>query len=698
MKTKKLFSGLAAVVLSFVTAFACFGMTACNNGDTPLGEGPVTYTVTFNANGHGTAPGAQSVNKGEKANEPTALTDAEYDFGGWYKDAACSDGQEYDFAAETVTADITLYAKWTKKQTTPTEEKTYTVTFAMQGHGTQVAEQKVKEGGHAQEPTAPTDAEYDFGGWYKDAACSDGQNYNFTAETVTANITLYAKWTKKQPTTPQGDTSAKLTGKIYLVGDSTVCSFNDNYYIPRHGYGTQLYNYINCDPSQIINLAYSGRSSKSFVTDSGGNYDRLVSEITEGDYLIIGFGHNDEKSDEAARFTDPAPDYQTPTSSKGDGFQYTLYQKYVKVATEKGATPILCTPIVRYSDNGTYSGSVIHNTSDGDYAQAIRTLGEATHTTVIDLTTITKTIYESDNAAAAKFHAYTSYQSETDKTPIGKDNTHINLYGAKVVAYNLTKALLETDCPLKNNVKTDSAAPTEAEDYPEAINPKYVKPPVSAFDPEANAGRLLNDGFYKGAIGNIGGDKESEFAMAYADGVYTINNADKTNGKFEGAGDGFAFIFKQVAKDRNFKLTATATVKAIPTKNPNQAGFGLMLRDDVLLVDKSAGIDGTTGVTSNFLAAGAFADGITIFRRENAVLGKESFKSTVAVDATFEISIERIGQTVTLTFGDATKTFTDFDLFAVDNGYMYVGMFANRGFNVEFSQVAFEDKGVAQGA
>ncbi len=578
----------------------------------------------------------------------------------------------------------------------------YTVTFNLNGApGTAPSSVTVDEGGKVSSPDDPSWPGNNFNGWYTQA--EGGEKWDFNSE-VTANVTLYAHWTAnggQQGGGQQGggeDTHTKLTGKIYLVGDSTVCSFDDNYYIPRYGYGTQLYNYIDCDPDQIINLAYSGRSSKSFLTDSGGNYQRLVDEIAEGDYLIIGFGHNDEKSDEAARFTDPVPDYQTAASSKGDGFQYTLYEKYVKVATEKGATPILCTPIVRYSDKGDYTGSVIHNTADGDYAEAIRKLGKDTDTTVIDLTAITKEIYESDNAAAAKFHAYTSYQSETDKTPIGKDNTHINYYGAKVVAYNLAQALLKTDCPLKNSVKTDSAAPTEAADYPNAIKADYVKPPVSAFDPEANAGRLLNDEFYKGALGNIGGDKEGEFAMAYADGTYTINNADKTNGKFESAGDGFAFIFKQVAKDRNFKLSATATVKALTAKNPNQAGFGLMLRDDVLLVNKSGGVDGKTGVTSNFLAAGAFADGTTIFRRENATLSKESSKSDVGVDAVFEISIERIGQTVVLKFGEATKTFTDFDLFAVDNDYMYVGMFANRGFHVEFTQVVFEDKGEAQGA
>ena len=88
---------------------------------------------------------------------------------------------------------------------------------------------------------------------------------------------------------------------IYLVGDSTVCAFEDPYYYPRYGYGTQLGGYLD-EKATVVNLALSGRSSKSFITED--NYKTLKDSLKAGDYLIIGFGHNDEKSDDAARFTD----------------------------------------------------------------------------------------------------------------------------------------------------------------------------------------------------------------------------------------------------------------------------------------------------------------------------------------------------------------------------------------------------------
>lgn len=70
-----------------------------------------TYKVTFNANGHGTAPAAQTVTAGNKAERPGVLTEQGYTFGGWYADQQCT--QPFDFDTE-ITKDITLYAKWTK--------------------------------------------------------------------------------------------------------------------------------------------------------------------------------------------------------------------------------------------------------------------------------------------------------------------------------------------------------------------------------------------------------------------------------------------------------------------------------------------------------------------------------------------------------------------------------------------------------
>ena len=75
-----------------------------------------SYTVTFNNNGHGTAPTAQNVESGNKAIKPTDLTADGWTFDGWYEDATFR--IVYDFN-KAVTSNITLYAKWTENSVTP---------------------------------------------------------------------------------------------------------------------------------------------------------------------------------------------------------------------------------------------------------------------------------------------------------------------------------------------------------------------------------------------------------------------------------------------------------------------------------------------------------------------------------------------------------------------------------------------------
>lgn len=76
------------------------------------------YTVTFDANGKDAAmPDSQRVKEGKAATEPSTKPRCKgYTFAGWYTDSACT--KAYDFSA-AMTADLTLYAKWTKNATNP---------------------------------------------------------------------------------------------------------------------------------------------------------------------------------------------------------------------------------------------------------------------------------------------------------------------------------------------------------------------------------------------------------------------------------------------------------------------------------------------------------------------------------------------------------------------------------------------------
>ena len=87
----------------------------------------VTFTVTFNANGHGTAPAAQTINSGEKAAEPTDPTETGWIFDGWYREAACTNA--FNFSTP-ITGNITLYARWTEEGITPAK-----ITYMVTGGG-----------------------------------------------------------------------------------------------------------------------------------------------------------------------------------------------------------------------------------------------------------------------------------------------------------------------------------------------------------------------------------------------------------------------------------------------------------------------------------------------------------------------------------------------------------------------------------
>ena len=191
-KSKKVFSVALSMLMAFTPVSGLMTLTAC--GDTGSGsqtETPETkeFTVTFNTNG-GSSIASQNVKEGKTVSKPVNPTKADNTFGGWYLDAGCT--QEYNFATP-VSGNVTLYAKWTAN--TPAAQE-YTVTFNTAG-GSAVTTQSVVSGQKATAPADPTKTGYTFAGWYTDAACTIAYDFN-TA--VTANITVYAKWTESEAT------------------------------------------------------------------------------------------------------------------------------------------------------------------------------------------------------------------------------------------------------------------------------------------------------------------------------------------------------------------------------------------------------------------------------------------------------------------------------------------------------------------
>ncbi|MDR2176577.1 MAG: InlB B-repeat-containing protein [Treponema sp.] len=144
---------------------------------------PTEHTVTFNAGEGSVSPSAQTVNYNTSLGVllPTP-TKTEHTFDGWFPNA---NGTGTPFTAATlVTADITVYARWTIK--------TYTVTFNAAGGDPATQTRRVNYDSWISPLPTPTRTDHTFGGWY---TAANGGGDPFTVSTaVTAGITVYAKW------------------------------------------------------------------------------------------------------------------------------------------------------------------------------------------------------------------------------------------------------------------------------------------------------------------------------------------------------------------------------------------------------------------------------------------------------------------------------------------------------------------------
>ena len=118
---------------------------------------------------------------------------------------------------------------------------------------------------------------------------------------------------------------------IFVIGDSTAANKDISGGKKERGWAMALACFFD-DHIVVDNQAVNGRSSKSFIDE--GRWDKVLELMKPGDYVIIQFGHNDEKP-KADRHTDP-----------GSTFDYNL-AKFVRETREHGGIPVLMNCVVR---------------------------------------------------------------------------------------------------------------------------------------------------------------------------------------------------------------------------------------------------------------------------------------------------------------------------------------------------------------
>lgn len=226
--------------------------------------------------------------------------------------------------------------------------------------------------------------------------------------------------------------SSKFT--VFLAGDSTVTDQPKDKY-PYSGWGQLLPTLFTSDIA-IDNHAISARSSKSFVDE--GRLDKILESIQPNDYLLIQFGHNDQK-EEVERRTEPYTTYK----------QY--LQMYIDGARHKGAIPILITPPHRrfFKEDGTLEDR------HGEYVPAMKQLAAEQGVPLIDLAQKSKQLFEQLGPEGSKKIFMMLEPGEFENYPNGKiDNTHFQEYGAIRLAELVTEGLKELEIkPLIDYVK-----------------------------------------------------------------------------------------------------------------------------------------------------------------------------------------------------------------------------------------------------
>ncbi|WP_414663779.1 GDSL-type esterase/lipase family protein [Horticoccus sp. 23ND18S-11] len=204
---------------------------------------------------------------------------------------------------------------------------------------------------------------------------------------------------------------------VFLLGDSTVC---DQMREPYASWGQMITRWF----KPVVAVANHGESGETYRDSIGRRrLDKILSVMQPGDWLIMQFGHNDQKQI-AAKSGAPFTTYKEELKRHVDG------------ARARGGIPVIVSPMERrgFDDAGQVRPSLI------EYADAARQAAQELQVAFIDLNAMSKVLY----AALGPEKSTVAFA-----TPGGKvDNTHHNNYGSYQLAKCIVQAIREQRLPL----------------------------------------------------------------------------------------------------------------------------------------------------------------------------------------------------------------------------------------------------------
>jgi lysophospholipase L1-like esterase len=229
--------------------------------------------------------------------------------------------------------------------------------------------------------------------------------------------------------------------KVYLIGDSTVADYtlDADYKAKRYpvtGWGQvfqaflssdslfKVKNVIKADSVLVVDKARGGRSTRTFFEE--GRWSEVFKALEPGDLVLMQFGHNDAAKDKPERFVNI------------EGYKEYL-RLFVNQAREKGAVPILLTPVNR---NYPWVEGKLSNVH-GDYPDAAKQVAKELNVKLIDLTQLSVDFFTAKGQEYVTSHYFMNFAPGLyEGYPNGgKDNTHFQPEGAVEIARLVFQAM-----------------------------------------------------------------------------------------------------------------------------------------------------------------------------------------------------------------------------------------------------------------
>lgn len=199
---------------------------------------------------------------------------------------------------------------------------------------------------------------------------------------------------------------------VFVAGDSTVGD-------PRRGPGgnwpTQMCQFFKPTVA-ICNSAEGGETSKSFIT--GARFDKVLSQMKPGDFLLVQFGHNDSKAQWPQTYTEPATSFKA------------YLKVYLAETRRRGGTLVLVTPMERRANED----------SVGPWARAMREFAAEEKVALVDQWAMSKKLWAAMGA---------------DVRGAFTDQTHLSGYGGYLLSKVVVAGIRENVPELARHVVDD---------------------------------------------------------------------------------------------------------------------------------------------------------------------------------------------------------------------------------------------------